>query len=240
MRKKIELIMAVCLILTALFAATHGVRDAVSGRAVEGMKVMIGRRSRGEMIRGKVAADGSLEKDINLEDRALSGGLSGEEGDGCLLYPSEGYGGCTARGSTSKKSEDLKKRCEIIEDIDPDITISIHQNSYQESYVKGAQVFYYSQSVQGKALAEALQENLRKYADRENTRKAKANDSYYILKNTVSPTVIVECGFLSNPKEAEKLQESSYQEKLAEAIYHGICDFLEENSGEDSREGRRL
>ena len=45
----------------------------------------------------------------------------------------------------------------------------------------------------------------------------------------------MECGFLSNPKEAEKLQESSYQEKLAEAIYHGICDFLEENSGEDSR-----
>ena len=83
--------------------------------------------------------------------------------------------------STSKKSEDLKKRCEIIEDKDPDITISIHQNSYQESYVKGAQVFYYSQSVQGKALAEALQENLREYADRENTRKAKANDSYYIL-----------------------------------------------------------
>lgn len=114
--------------------------------------------------------------------------------------------GLYSPGSTSKKSEDLKKRCEIIEDIDPDITISIHQNSYQESYVKGAQVFYYSQSVQGKALAEALQENLRKYADRENTRKAKANDSYYILKNTVSPTVIVECGFLSNPKEAEKLQ----------------------------------
>ena len=142
--------------------------------------------------------------------------------------------GLYSPGSTNKKSEDLKKRCEIIEDIDPDITISIHQNSYQESYVKGAQVFYYSQSVQGKALAEALQENLRKYADRENTRKAKANDSYYILKNTVSPTVIVECGFLSNPKEAEKLQESSYQEKLAEAIYHGICDFLEENSGEDS------
>ena len=50
----------------------------------------------------------------------------------------------------------------------------------------------------------------------------------------------MECGFLSNPKEAEKLQESSDQEKLAEAIYHGICDFLEENSGEDSREGRRV
>ena len=100
--------------------------------------------------------------------------------------------------------------------------------------MKGAQVFYYSQSARGKALAEALQENLRKYADRDNSREAKANDSYYILKNTVSPTVIVECGFLSNPQEAEKLQKSSYQNKLAEAMYHGICDFLEEIGREGS------
>ena len=238
MRKKIELIMAVCLILTALFAATHGVRDAVSGRAVEGMKVMID-AGHGGNDPGKVAADGSLEKDINLEIALCLGDYLEKKGMD-VYYIRQKDMGLYSPGSTSKKSEDLKKRCEIIEDIDPDITISIHQNSYQESYVKGAQVFYYSQSVQGKALAEALQENLRKNADRENTRKAKANDSYYILKNTVSPTVIVECGFLSNPKEAEKLQESSYQEKLAEAIYHGICDFLEENSGEDSREGRRL
>lgn len=218
MRKKIELIMAVCLILTALFAATHGVRDAVSGRAVEGMKVMID-AGHGGNDPGKVAADGSLEKDINLEIALCLGDYLEKKGMD-VYYIRQKDMGLYSPGSTSKKSEDLKKRCEIIEDIDPDITISIHQNSYQESYVKGAQVFYYSQSVQGKALAEALQENLRKYADRENTRKAKANDSYYILKNTVSPTVIVECGFLSNPKEAEKLQESSYQEKLAEAIYH--------------------
>ena len=64
MRKQIELIMAVCLILTALFAATHGVREAGSSRAVEGMKVMID-AGHGGNDPGKVAADGSLEKDIN-------------------------------------------------------------------------------------------------------------------------------------------------------------------------------
>ena len=190
MRKKIELIMAVCLILTALFAATHGVRDAVSGRAVEGMKLMFD-AGHGGNDPGKVAADGSLEKDINLEIALCLGDYLEKKGMD-VYYIRQKDMGLYSPGSTSKKSEDLKKRCEIIEDIDPDITISIHQNSYQESYVKGAQVFYYSQSVQGKALAEALQENLRKYADRENTRKAKANDSYYILKNTVSTTVIVE------------------------------------------------
>ena len=159
MRKKIELIMAVCLILTALFAATHGVRDAVSGRAVEGMKVMID-AGHGGNDPGKVAADGSLEKDINLEIALCLGDYLEKKGMD-VYYIRQKDMGLYSPGSTSKKSEDLKKRCEIIEDIDPDITISIHQNSYQESYVKGAQVFYYSQSVQGKALAEALQENLR-------------------------------------------------------------------------------
>ena len=229
MRKKIELIMAVCLILTALFAATHGVRDAVSGRAVEGMKVMID-AGHGGNDPGKVAADGSLEKDINLEIALCLGDYLEKKGMD-VYYIRQKDMGLYSPGSTSKKSEDLKKRCEIIEDIDPDITISIHQNSYQESYVKGAQVFYYSQSVQGKALAEALQENLRKYADRENTRKAKANDSYYILKNTVSPTATVDCGFLRNPKAAEQLHESSYQDTLDAAIYHGTRTYLGDSGG---------
>ena len=139
MRKKIELIMAVCLILTALFAATHGVRDAVSGRAVEGMKVMID-AGHGGNDPGKVAADGSLEKDINLEIALCLGDYLEKKGMD-VYYIRQKDMGLYSPGSTSKKSEDLKKRCEIIEDIDPDITISIHQNSYQESYVKGAQGF---------------------------------------------------------------------------------------------------
>lgn len=232
MRRKIELIMAVCLILTALFAATRGVREAGSSRAVEGMKVMID-AGHGGNDPGKVATDGSLEKDINLEIALCLGEYLKEKGMD-VYYIRQKDMGLYSPDAASKKAEDLKKRCEIIEDIGPDITISIHQNSYPESYVKGAQVFYYSQSARGKALAEALQENLRKYADRDNSREAKANDSYYILKNTVSPTVIVECGFLSNPQEAEKLQKSSYQNKLAEAMYHGICDFLEEIGREGS------
>lgn len=221
--------MAVCLILTAMSAATWGVREAGSSRAVEGTKVMID-AGHGGNDPGKVAANGSLEKDINLEIALCLGKYLKEKGmDVCYIRQKDM--GLYSPGSTSKKTEDLKKRCEMIENVEPDITISIHQNSYPESYVKGAQVFYYSQSASGKALAEALQENLKKYADRDNVREAKANDSYYILKNTTSVTVIVECGFLSNPQEAEKLQKAYYQKKLAEAMYRGICDFLAEKGG---------
>ena len=223
MQKKLELIMGVCLIAAALFAATHGVNAALSARAVEGMKVVID-AGHGGVDPGKVAADGSLEKDINLEIALVLGEYLKEQGME-VYYTRQEDMGLYSASSTSKKAEDLKKRCAIIENVRPDVTISIHQNSYGESYVKGAQVFYFSQSEAGKILAEAIQENIRKSVDRENSREAKANDSYYILKNTVSPTVIVECGFLSNPGEAEKLQEPSYQKKLAKAIGQGICDY---------------
>ena len=136
MWEQIELIMAVCLILTALFAATHGVREAGSSRAVEGMKVMID-AGHGGNDPGKVAADGSLEKDINLNIALCLGKFLKEKGMD-VYYIRQKDMGLYSPDSTSKKSEDLKKRCEIIEDIEPDITISIHQNSYSESYVKGA------------------------------------------------------------------------------------------------------
>ena len=77
-------------------------------------------------------------------------------------------------------------------------------------------------------LAKNIQKELIQTADPENHREAKANDSYYILKRTVSPTVIVECGFLSNPKEAELLQKESYQKKIVQGIYNGIVQYFQD------------
>ncbi len=82
--------------------------------------------------------------------------------------------------------------------------MSIHQNSYQDPEVRGAQVFYYQHSNEGKEAAAILREAL-SAADPGNTRESKANGTYYLLRRTETPTVIVECGFLSNPEEAEKL-----------------------------------
>ena len=63
--------------------------------------------------------------------------------------------------------------------------------------------------------------------DPENTRQAKANDTYYLLKRTEVPTIIVECGFLSNYEEAEKLIDPEYQKQLSQAIVKGIITCLE-------------
>lgn len=119
----------------------------------------------------------------------------------------------------------MKRRLEIIESSDPILVVSIHQNSYPEEAVRGAQVFYYSTGEESKYLAETLQAQLKRL-DPENHREAKGNDSYFLLKKTTKPIVIVECGFLSNREEAEMLSTSLYQEKMAWNIYMGVMKYI--------------
>ena len=121
----------------------------------------------------------------------------------------------------------MKRRLAVIEEAKPQVTISIHQNSYPAENVTGAQVFYYSHSEEGKTLATTLQNSLITNVDPSNTRQPKANDHYYLLKKTPTPTVIVECGFLSNPNEAKLLATDEYQTKVAEAVCMGIISYYE-------------
>ena len=125
------------------------------------------------------------------------------------------------------KTADLKKRVSLINKEKPAIAVSIHQNSYSQEAIKGAQVFYYEQSEKGKEAALLMQEEL-KQIDSENTREAKGNDTYYLLKKTEVPTIIVECGFLSNTQEADKLIDETYQKELANAICDGIIKWLKQ------------
>ena len=135
-------------------------------------------------------------------------------------------GGLYDENTSNKKVQDMKRRIEVIEEADPILVVSIHQNSYPDPAIKGAQVFYYTSSVEGKQFAKRLQERLVKGLDPQNHRQAKANDSYYLLKKTACPIVIVECGFLSNPQEEALLTDSVYQERVAWNIFMGIMQEL--------------
>ena len=123
------------------------------------------------------------------------------------------------------KLEDMKKRVALINKTKPVITVSIHQNSYSDPNVKGAQVFYYTDSEVSKEAASLMQEELKK-VDTENFRQIKSNSDFYMLKKTEVPTIIVECGFLSNPGEAEKLVSGEYQEQMAGVICDGILTWM--------------
>lgn len=171
---------------------------------------------------GKVASDGVNEKNINL---AIASKLSTflEEG-GAVIRNTR----IEDSSLSESKRQDLKSRAEIANNSKADIFVSIHQNSFPKSSVKGAQVFYYKGSEEGKKLAVFIQSRLKEVVDIDNSRIAKANDSYYVLKQIKIPSVIVECGFLSNGVEHNKLMSSEYQEKLAWAIYMGILDYFNE------------
>lgn len=115
-----------------------------------------------------------------------------EENDVEVVMTRESDEGLYDANTSNKKVQDMKRRIELIEEVKPMVTVSIHQNSYPEEYVHGAQVFYYTGSVQGELLAECIQEQLVGKVDPENNRRIKANDSYYLLKKTEVPIVIVE------------------------------------------------
>lgn len=173
---------------------------------------------------GKVGVNNSLEKNINLEIAKL---VKHElEQSGYVVYMTREEDIALCRGDEkSKKMTDMKKRVEMIEKWSPRLSISIHQNSFS-AQTKGAQVFYYSSSEEGKKLAKEIQDEIRNAIGDNNRRVEKANDSYYMLKKVHSPFVIVECGFLSNPQEEALLQDLTYQKKIARGICEGVENFL--------------
>ncbi|MCM1065073.1 MAG: N-acetylmuramoyl-L-alanine amidase [Eubacterium sp.] len=179
----------------------------------------------GGMDPGKVGINGANEKEINLQIAEYLRQYL-EANDIEVVMTRETDEGLNDADASNKKVQDMKRRIELIDETAPAITVSIHQNSYPEEYVHGAQVFYYTGSKEGQALAQSIQEELVAKLDPENKRQVKENDSYYLLKKTGIPIVIVECGFLSNSAEAEKLCTEAYQKRVAWAIHMGILRYL--------------
>lgn len=174
---------------------------------------------------GKVGMNGIREKDINLSI-AFKLKLILEQNDIQVVMTREDDNGLYKTTDSDKKHVDMRNRVSIINSSKANFAVSIHQNSFPQESAKGAQVFYYFKSEQGKLIAETLQERIKLTLDDGNKRLAKANDFYYMLKNTNIPLVIVECGFLTNRREAELLRNDEYQDKVAWAIYLGILDYL--------------
>lgn len=172
---------------------------------------------------GKVADNNIFEKDINLEiAKKLQEYL---EQSGAFVFMTR----VEDEALSDKKVKDMIKRKEISNSTSADMMVSIHQNSFSQEKVKGAQVFYYKESESGKKLAEFIQSEIKKNIDENNNRIAKTNSDYYILRKIKIPSVIVECGFLSNNNELEKLTSDEYQNKIAWAIYLGILDYYSQN-----------
>ena len=172
--------------------------------------------------------DNVLEKDLNLNVALKLKDKIRERGGNVLMTRDTDVSTAdeNRKDGSTKKASDLKKRKEMIKD--SDIAVSIHMNKFEQSKYWGAQVFYADRSEESKALGETIQESLKQYLSDGNQRVAKKSDgSIFLLKNADKPVVIVECGFLSNPDELERLKDDAYQNKIAEGICIGIEKYFD-------------
>ena len=226
MRKKIELIL-VMLTLAGLVMVSKKLEKYVNSDKVEKKEyTVVLDAGHGSSDSGKVGINGVLEKDINLSISKKTKKYLEKKGIRVIMTRDKDES--LAEGENgNRKVQDMKARVKRINDTKPDLAVSIHQNSYHEESIHGAQVFYYEHSESGEKDARILQEALLA-VDPDNTRQVKANTTYYLLKRTEVPILIVECGFLSNQEDAEKLASEDYQKEIAKAIANGIESCLKD------------
>lgn len=222
----IELIMGCLLLVCFYFLSREAAAVSVE---LNQRKVIVVDCGHGGTDPGMIGIDGVKEKDFNLSI-GLKLKASLEEKGYQVVMTRETDEGLYEAEARNKKVQDMQKRILIIQEVKPVLTVSIHQNSYEDSGVKGPQVFYYRDSVKGEALAKVLQKKLNEYLKAERPRVAKGNTTYYLLKRSPGILNIVECGFLTNPEEARKLAQEEYQIKVAEAIADGIEAYIDEIS----------
>ncbi len=179
---------------------------------------------------GKVSTySDAKEKDLNLAIAKLLAQQLGAAGYQVIMTREEDklvY----KEGTTKiydKRKQDLTKRKEIMDNGGADIVVSIHMNDFSQSQYYGAQVFYPPDSEESQSLAVNVQQALRENVDPSNKREALLKSvPIVILRNLKTPTIIVECGFLSNKQEEENLRNEEYQLKIAKAIKNGIDSYF--------------
>ncbi|MGI6007554.1 MAG: N-acetylmuramoyl-L-alanine amidase [Ruminococcus sp.] len=224
MKKKAAEIVLGCLLLFGVYLLSQEGARLVS-QTMSGRQTVVVDPGHGGRDPGKVGKGGVLEKDINLAIAEKVKDRLESEGIRVVMTRTEDIMLCD-EDSENKKVQDMENRCALIDESQAVCVISIHQNSYSDETVEGPQVFYYQPSEEGRKLADLIQSTMNQQLEPASPREARGNESYYMLRKTGIPTVIVECGFLSSPDEAANLSASEYQEQVAAAVCAGVIEYL--------------
>ncbi len=234
-RMKWRLLISVVSVVVILLCLYSLATKVILNRNVEAMswalanKVVVIDPGHGGPDGGGKSQSGVLEKDITLEfSRKLA--LIFSKAGSAVIMTREGDYDLSKNGKTiaQKKKEDLENRVSLAKKNNADVYISIHTNCFGTKWT-GAQTFYYPKSEDSKNLAESIQNEIIRIMG--NTRRTHLPLEPYILRNLDMPAVIVEVGFLSNPREEKLLLDSQYQDKMAFAVYAGVVKhFAGENA----------
>lgn len=174
---------------------------------------------------GAIANDGTYEKDLNLEIASLLCGILELNGNGVKMTRTEDtllydYYDDLDDYTGQKKVYDLKNRVKIAEEFENPIYVGIHMNKFSIAKYKGLQVYYSKNNNDSYKIANKIKENTKSYLQNDNNREVKkADSSIYVLNNIDCPSVLIECGFLSNEEELNNLKDKEYQCRLALMLF---------------------
>ena len=229
--KKIIVAIFTCLILMSLITPAYA-----TVKEDESQKIILIDPGHGGIDGGAKSQSGTIEKDINLQI-ALKLRDNLEEKGYKVCMTRESDEGLYQEGKTvkEKKREDLKKRVSLKTETNCDIFVSIHQNMFPQSKCYGAQVWYASNE-NSYNLATVVQESIKQTVKDNNKRVAKpAAEAYLILRDKhEGASILVECGFLSNPDEESRLKSEDHQNLIVEGISDGIDKYFEGDIGKGS------
>ena len=230
-KKWTALYLLTLLLLFAGFAAILWQGSAVNASknlVLEQGPVLVIDPGHGGMDGGAMAADGTVEAQINLAVSLRVEELARFIGVETEMTRREDVSLHDASADTvrAKKASDLKNRTALANAVPGGVVESIHQNSLPDvPSVCGAQVFY-SAAEGSQELAEAVQSALNAALNPKPKEPKQAGSSVYLLQHAKSPTILVECGFLSNPQETVRLNTPAYQTELALTILSAVLAHL--------------
>lgn len=218
------------IIILAVSLYFYGERDITKKASSPVMdKIIVLDAGHGGFDPGAIGSLGKKEDDINLEITLKLRRLI-EQGGGIAVLTRDIDEGLDTEDSSTyrqKKNEDLRNRKILINGSSPDVFISVHLNSFPQKKYYGAQTFYKKGSEESEELAKTIQKELRRILDKNNERVPQPRDTIYLIREAESASVLVECGFLSNPNEEKLLNDEEYQQKIAWAIYIGLIKHFE-------------
>ncbi len=225
-KKKTIILIAATVVFLIAAAIICAVAFSADKTASVGQKVIVIDAGHGGSDKGVVSKNGTKESEVNLKIAEMLKKQLEEGGFFVVMTRTTDQG---ADETGSFKQEDFRKRKATVEKACPDMLLSVHCNKFPSSDRRGAQVFYNKFSIEGKTLADILQKSINGlnsvYTGR--TYDALSGD-YYMLNLTRSPSVIVECGFLSNAEDEALLRSDDYLNKLVYTIYDGVVAYFEQ------------
>lgn len=221
-------IFAIAAILIFTYTAYCNEAASITSNSAISQKTIIIDAGHGGMDGGSVGVDGTVEKEINLKIALKLEFILKAYGYNVIMTRKDDKSIHDSSANTvrQQKVSDIHNREKIILQNPDAIFVSIHQNHYPNSSIHGTQVFYSKNNILSKELAQNIQSSIVKNIDSENKRQIKKSGTeIYLLYHSKIPSVMVECGFISNYNDLNKLKDENYQKKLVLSIADGIVNY---------------